>query len=197
MEFTASNGGAGGSYEKPKPGKYLGVLIGIADIGTQPGGQFGPKRKLMLRWELHKRKGPSLDSAGHIHTITARYNQSMDAKSSLRPVVEAHIGKLKDDDRTRTQDWLGKAAILDLAEDDSGKYVNVDNVTPLDPEEDVAPTQHEPSEHWEPRDGTPPPHWAKYAVEKSAEWQKIHGDGNGAPVGAGVGADDDSSDIPF
>lgn len=193
MEFSASNGGSGGSYEKPKPGTYTGVLIGIADLGTQPGGQYGPKRKIMLRWELHKRKGPQLDSAGNILTITSRYNQSFDVKSSLRPVVEAHTGPIRDGEKTSSKEWLGKSAKLLLKESEDQKYVNVASVTPLDPEEDEVPTQVETIEHWEMSDLTNPPGWAKYAVEQSPEWKESRG----VPVGAGTGSAHPDDDIPF
>lgn len=199
MEFTASNGAGGGSYEKPKPGSYYGVLIGFADLGTHIG-QFGAKKRVMLRWELHRRKGPSLDSAGHIHTITAMYNNSFDVKSSLRPVVEAHIGAVKDGEKIDSHNWLGQAARLVLKESDDAKYVNVDIVTPLDPEEDEVPPQQETSEHWEMTDGTTAPTWCGWMVQRSEEWKKEHGTGtaNGTPatVGAVTGAGDDD-DVPF
>jgi hypothetical protein len=196
MDFTASSGG-GGSYEKPKPGNYTGILIGVADIGTHVG-QFGAKRKLMLRWELHRRKGPSLDSMGNTNTVTCKYNQTFDVKSSLRPVIEAHTGPIKDGEKISSRDWLGRAAKLVLKESDDAKYINVDTVTPLDPEEDEMPERREAFEHWEASDAGPPPLWAKNWVEKSTEWQKAHGQPNGTavPVGASATADDDSS-IPF
>jgi hypothetical protein len=195
MDFTASSGG-GGSYEKPKPGNYTGILIGFCDIGTHEG-QFGAKRRVMLRWELHKRKGPSLDSGGNTHTTTAMYNQSFDAKSSLRPVVEAHIGPVKDGDGSSSRDWLGKTAKLVLKESEDGKYINVDAVTPLDPEEDEAPEQREVSVHWEIGDSDRPPLWAKHMVERSREWKQGQGGGgNGAPALAGAASGKDE-DIPF
>jgi hypothetical protein len=197
MDFTASNGAAsGGSYEKPRPGTYTGVLIGVADIGTHVG-QYGAKRKLMLRWELHRRKGPSLDSAGNINTITAMYNQSFDVKSSLRPVIEAHVGPIRDGEKVTSREWLGRAAKLVLKESDDGKYTNVDTVAPLDPEEDTAPEPQESFEHWEGEGDGEAPNWCKYMVVKSTEWLKAHGPANGARVPAGAATGDDDSGIPF
>lgn len=192
MKFKASTGGDGGSYEKPKPGNYTGILIGIADIGTHVG-QFGAKRKICLRWELHKRKGPSLDSAGFVHTIRAMYNQSFDVKSSLRAVIEAHIGKTKDGDELDAREWLGTAAKLVLQETDDKKYVNVATVAPLDPEEDEKPDQLEKDTFWEgPKDG-PPPNWCKDMIERSTDLGAAL-----APAGAAKGAAaDDDDDIPF
>jgi hypothetical protein len=196
MDFTASNGGGGGSYERPKPGTYTGILIGVCDLGTHVG-QFGAKRRLMLRWELHKRKGPVLDSAGNILTTTAMYNQSFDVKSSLRPVIEAHLGAIKDGEKVTSRDWLGRAAKLVLKESEDGKYVNVDTVTPIDPDEDEIPEAREIADHWEFGDASAPPNWAKYMVDRSNEWKQAHGGGRMAvPAGAG-GVDDDESGIPF
>lgn len=205
MDFTATSGGDGGSYEKPKPGRYIGVLVGIADIGTQVGGAYGPKSKIMLRWELHKRKGPVVNSDGATATITARYNKSFDAKSTLRPIVEAHIGRVADGAKTTSHDWLGKAAILNLEESDDGKYVNVKTVAALDPDEDEAPKPTLKFEHWGPDDGTTAPTWAKFAWEKSAEFTgktDSHSEParNGrapAMATAGGGSEDDDGDCPF
>lgn len=170
MQFKVTEGGSGGSYEKPAPGRYLGVLVGFADLGTQET-KFGEKRQVMLRWELHKRKGPSVDSQGHPHTITARYTASLDAKSSLRPVVESHVGRLTNGKNVVSQDWLGHAVQLVLEESIDGKYVNVTSVSRLDPEEDLAPKQILGVEHWEITDKPPPPVWCAWIVQKSKEFQ--------------------------
>jgi hypothetical protein len=195
MDFTASNGMAGGSYEKPKPGSYYGVLVGFAEVGTHDS-QFGAKQKVMLRWELHRRKGPVLDEAGGILTTIQTYNQSFDVKSSLRSVIEAHIGPVEDGRKVSSRDWLGKSARLVLKESTDKKYVNVETVTPLDPEEDEAPKQVEASEHWEMKDDALAPPWCKWKVERSQEWEQVHGKApakNGTPAmaGAGIGTGDD------
>jgi hypothetical protein len=201
MDFTTSSTSGDGSYEKPKPGRYTGVLIGFADIGTQTGGQYGPKHKVRLRWELHKRKGPALGVNGTILTATAEYNATMNSKGSLRPVVEAHTGKMPDNQITSSSSWLGKAAIVVL--EDDGQYVNVTAVTALDPEEDETPTRQCNLDHWEMNDDAPPPAWAKHRVEKSTEWQEKHGSSvviNGEKIavaaGAGLPMPDPTDDAP-
>jgi hypothetical protein len=198
MEFTSKTGGTG-DYEKPKPGTYTGVCVGFADIGTQPGGQYGPKPKVMLRWELHRRKGPALDSQGRVMTVTERYTASADKKATFRAVAEAHIGPLPDGRKWQSGQLLGECVKLTLVESEDGKYVNVKTVVPLDPEEDAKVEPTLPLEHWEMRDEAAPPAWAKYAVEKSEEWQRKAGfkaDNGKLPVGAVAGGADDDSD-PF
>jgi hypothetical protein len=199
MDFTATSGGDGGSYEKPKPGRYTGVLVGVAVIGTHEGGQYGPKAKIMLRWELHKRKGPVVDTEGNPMTIDQRYNQSFADRSTLRPVVEAHMGPIADGQTVRSQDWLGKSAILNLVE--NGKYINVETVAALDPEEDEAPKPALKLEHWEPADDTPCPSWAKFWWEKSTDFAGKKGsearNGRAPAMATAGGGGEDDDDIPF
>lgn len=195
VDFTASNGGAG-SYEKPKPGSYYGILIGFADLGSHTG-QYGTKRRVMLRWELHRRRGPALDSNGEVLTTTAIYNASFDVKSTLRAVVEAHTGQYQDGAKVRSVDWLDRPARLALKESDDGKYVNVDAVTPLDPEEDEVPTRRGEVEHWEMGQDDEPPAWCKWMVVRSAEWKGRNGQGDDATRATAVAVGGDDDDIPF
>jgi hypothetical protein len=199
MKYTASSNSDSGSYERPKPGIYRGVLIGVANLGTQTS-QFGTKRRIALRWELHRKSGPSMDSMGHVHTIRGLYNQSFDVKASLRAVIEAHIGPIVEGAEYDSRNWLGTSARLSLKPSDDGKYVNVSCVTPLDPEEDDLPKQHEPAFHWEgPADG-PPPAWIRDMVEKSEEWQRgewSNGDALKQVTADGRSQEDDFNTVPF
>lgn len=209
MKFENTPSGGGDSYEKPKPGKYIGVLVGFSYIGTQPGGQYGPKPKVMLRWELHKRKGPSLDSKEFIHTTTQRFGATVRGENSmLAKALVAHGIPVNEGEETESREWLGRAAWLDLEESDDGKYVNVKTISKLDPEDDQAPKQVLPSEHWDDEDaakGTKPPQWAAWAIGKStdlASLGKAKSEANRVPVGAGGGAGgvpggSDDEDIPF
>jgi hypothetical protein len=67
MEYKASNcTGSGDSYDKPAAGSYIGVLNGFAECGTHDDSynEGRSKRRCILRWELHRRRGPSLDGQG-------------------------------------------------------------------------------------------------------------------------------------
>jgi hypothetical protein len=160
----------------------------------------------MLRWELHKRKGPSTDSQGNPHTITSTFGATIRGDNSrLKKAIEAHIGRIEEGQKTSSHDWLGKAAWLDVewSDDNPEKgYANVVNISPLDPEDDEVPGQKLPAEHWEPTDEAAPPSWARWAVAKSTDYAHLAPTRNGAsngkplpPVPAGVGGDDE--DIPF
>ena len=88
MDFTATSGGGdGGSYERPKPGRYTGIMIGFADIGTHAT-QYGSKRKICLRWELHKRNGPAVDSQGNVQTILRPVQPELRHQVGFRKVIE-------------------------------------------------------------------------------------------------------------
>jgi hypothetical protein len=197
------------SYEKPNPGKYIGLLVGFAYVGTHAGGQYGPKRKVLLRWELHKRKGPSLDSGGNIHTISREYGATIKGENSLlKKALEAHGVEVPENGKTSSRDWLGKAAWLDLEASDDGKYTNVTSVSKLDPEDDVIPTRKLELSHWDDKDaaaGTAPPSWAAWKVGRSTDLAHLapsHAGGTGSngkpatrqPV---VVPGEDDGDIPF
>lgn len=160
----------GGSYERPKPGKYLGVLIGFADVGTQPSTNYDAKRKVMLRWELHKRSGPSRDNDGNVHTITNMYGATITGKNSLlRKCLEAHGISIPEGKSTDSREWLGNCAWLDLAESPDGKWINIASVSRLDPDEDVAPHTEIDLENWERDSDVPPPPWCHWAIARSTD----------------------------
>lgn len=168
FENTAPDGS---SYQKPKPGKYLGVVIGFAYVGTQPAGTYKATPKVMVRWELHKVKGPSLDESGYIHTSSQTYGATVRGdKSNFRKVVEAHGIPVPEGGSFDSHSLLGKCAWLNLEESDDKKYVNVMNVTKLDPEDDTAPTPvTQVFSHWEPSDEGLCPDWAGWAVGRSLD----------------------------
>lgn len=191
----------GGIYEKPKPGRYLGILIGVAYIGHHTG-QYGSKAKVLLRWELKKRTSPSLDSQGNPHTITAPFGLTISGPlSKLKQCMEAHIGRIGDNDETDTNEWIGKAAWLVLEESDKG-FINVVNYQRLD-EEDDKELDLKPKltcEHWddEAKDKKiPPPHWATFWLGRSDDLKHLgtHPEAR-APGSVGAIADTDE-DIPF
>ena len=223
MKFENTPGGSGESYEKPKAGKYLGVLTGFAYLGTQPGGQYGPKPKVMLHWTLFKRKGPSVDTKGYQHTITQRFGATVRGENSmLRKALEAHGIDVAEGQATSSQEWLGKTAWLDLEEvkGDNGKeYTNVAAISRLDPEDDEPPVCDVAHEHWDDADaaaGVQCPDWAAWAVAKSTDLSDLApthagGGGKGKPrprtsgsaspapalVGAGANTDGRGEPIPF
>jgi hypothetical protein len=163
----------------------------------------------MLRWELHKRKGPSVDSAGHVHTITQTFSATVRGDQSLlRKCLEAHLIDIPEGGVTDSTRWLGHAAWIDVGWSDDEKYANVEGFSRLDEEEDALPTKQLHFEHWEPEDagaGKSPPQWAGWAIARSSDLAHLAAKKPGAPAANGtparatapVGAPADVDDIPF
>ena len=74
---------------RPVPaGNYFGVCVGVYDIGTQAGQKFGPRRQVVLQFELHRKKGPARDTEGAPLRIARFYNLAFNARANLRMDVE-------------------------------------------------------------------------------------------------------------
>ncbi len=170
MKFDNKATFDGGSYEKPDEGKYMGVLVGFAYCGIQPGGTFGAKPKIMLRWELHKRRGPSKDSKGFFHTVSQTYGATVRGENSLlKKALLAHGIDVAEGATTDSKEWLGHCAWLDIEHSDDGKYANVSGISRLDPQDDEIPARVLTLEHWEPDMDSAPPSWCHWAIARSQD----------------------------
>lgn len=93
-------GSEGGNYTPAPEGNHRAVCTRVVDLGTQPGGQWGPKRKVRLTWELTdeimeytdrdgiKRSGPYLVSKSYNLTLGVSQKPSL-----LRADLESWRGK--------------------------------------------------------------------------------------------------------
>ena len=130
IDSTASGTG---ERAQPKTGLQQAILVTIADIGTQPNEMYGPKRQVVLTWELpnqvhtfDEEKGPE-----PLHT-TNTFTLSLHEKSGLRKAVRGMLGE----DITGEFDLmslLGKNCMVNLVEVVKGDktYVNIDSISPL------------------------------------------------------------------
>jgi hypothetical protein len=171
------------------PGNYFGVIISLYDIGTQDG-QYGKKRQIVTITELHKKRGPAVDSKGRIHTIPTFYSLTFGAmngkKSKLRSDVETITGRVFTDEEAErdgydVQDLIGKAYRLTLVENvkaDGKKFAKVSSVMALD-EDDPRPESQADEVYYEidPREPIPSavPKWIAKYIERSEEWVGVHG----------------------
>lgn len=80
--------GGGGDFEKVPTGTHVARCIALIDLGTEKG-QFGDKRKVMIRWELPLEKQKS----GDVFTIGAFYTQSLHEKATLRSMLKSWRGR--------------------------------------------------------------------------------------------------------
>lgn len=73
------------------PGSHHGVCYGVVDIGTQPGGQFEPHRKVIIIFELpHERAEFEKDGKkeNKPRAISQEYTLSLGKKANLRRELE-------------------------------------------------------------------------------------------------------------
>jgi hypothetical protein len=50
----------GGDARKPVPvGNYFGAVVGVYDLGTQPSDRYEATHKVVISFELHRKKGPA------------------------------------------------------------------------------------------------------------------------------------------
>ena len=119
-----------------EPGVYQAVCVGLFDCGTDEGGQFGPKRKMVLVWELPQvtidieRDGETVTLP---RNISQRYTMSMNEKARLRQDVEAIRCKRLTKEEAKAFDVsciLGANAQIQVTntEKDGRTYANIETV---------------------------------------------------------------------
>lgn len=178
--------GSGEKFEKPAPGTYTGVCNGVYNAGKQEGYQGGkPVQKLLLTFELHKRKGPARDSGGRIFECSTTVSNTANIKSSLidkfasamrgRAYTEAELKEIAKAGGFDPESLLGLSCKITLALGTSGNpYVDV--VAALDPEDDQIPEMETDTCYWDyTMDGEVPKRvawlWAKSLDNPAREGQ--------------------------
>ena len=116
MWKTKANNSEGGDFERPSPGMYPAVLIGLIDIGTHTHVYNGKQitgRKLFLCWELTGEN----DSNGQAFVIAQDYTWSLHKKANLRALIEGWFGRsLSDAEEFDIISLLGKECCLTVSE---------------------------------------------------------------------------------
>ena len=122
--------------EKIPTGMRLCTFHSIVDVGTQEGGQYGPKHRVYLGFEFPQelRVFWEGDEAKPCNIWTMQ-TMSMHEKSSLRKsYIEPMIGKKLSDTEANAFDMstlMGKQYIATIAHSADGKYANIVSLTPL------------------------------------------------------------------
>ena len=185
---------------------YLGVVVGVFDIGTQNGGQFGPNHQFVVMFELHTRKGPARDKKGENFTISEFVNfylGSRTRQSNLLKLVEALEGRALSDDEIKKgydiETLLGKACQVQVAHklNAAGEpKARVAATMPMDPD-DVAPVAEAGETYYEiPADKSVPETLPKFIRDMLAKCEELGGKRQLVPAGAAAEEEDDDS-IPF
>jgi hypothetical protein len=108
-----ANSGKGGDWEPMPAGSYRSVITGFIHIGTQDGGQYGPKNQcivIYLPFDEDDDK-PLLNTEGQPWTISKFYTLSFNEKASLRLDVETILGRsFKDEEEFDVRELIGMQA---------------------------------------------------------------------------------------
>lgn len=201
-----------GEVREPVPaGNYFGVCVGVYDLGTQPGGQYGPRHQVVLQFELHKKKGVCRNKEGKPLTISNFYSLSFGEKANLRIDVQKILGRSFTDeeakqgyDVTQLIDRACRLTIEHSKKEDGSTRDQIGAFMPLD-EDDPKVTPETDGIVYELNVGedvsSAVPEWIRKRIEQSAEWVKAHGKTSGKSVGGGkrqtVPADDEDDDVIF
>lgn len=142
MSLIAKDKG-GTDYEPLAAGMHHAVCYGIVDLGTQPGGQFEPKRKVAFLWEVpserikFEKDGVKKDLP---RGVSALYTLSLSTKGLMRPMLESWRGRAFTTEELAGFDLkkiLGANCFLNIVHaagtgKNAGKtYANVKSVNPL------------------------------------------------------------------
>jgi hypothetical protein len=186
MAITAKSGE---SRQLCPEGSYFGICIGVYDLGTQQSKQWEPSHKVLIEFELFKKKGPALDKEGKPLRITQFFplgfgKRKDGTKSKLRQAVEGILGRSFTDeeakagyDVTQLADVCCRLRLSHNVSESGAKYEEV-TFTPLDEDDpeprtessivvyELDPAQEIPSDV---------PDWIAKMIRRSEEWEKVHG----------------------
>ncbi len=186
MGLIAPVTGTGGKdFEKPAAGTYTGICNGVYNCGRQEGYKGKPPvQKLLLTFELHKRKGPSLDKSGRIFECSDVVSNTANIKSTL---IERYAGPMRGKSYTEEElkalqdrsggfdpeNLLGGCVKITLALGEKSGNPYVETVAALDPEDDNIPDQVTSEVYWDFTMAGETPKRCAWLWEKSLDNPKV------------------------
>ncbi len=134
----------GGNYPERKPleaGAYAAVCDMIVDLGVQPspGGQFAPKRTVMIRFQIPSER-VEITKNGETKSLPAVISRtlglSLNEKATLRQLLQSWRGKAFTPEELKRFDLanvLGKPAFINVTHSVKGDrtYANLTSIMPL------------------------------------------------------------------
>jgi hypothetical protein len=122
---------SGGNYPERKPleaGAYAAVCDMVVDLGVQPspGGQFAPKRTLLLRFQIPSER-VEITKDGETKSLPAVISRtvglSLNEKATLRQLLQSWRGRAFTPEELKKFDLtavLGKPAFINVTHSDEG-----------------------------------------------------------------------------
>lgn len=133
LQTVPANDG-GGDFERPDPGTYPAMLIGVVDMGTHSrtyNGKTTEQRKIYLAWELTAEN----DSKGNTFVVGQDYTWSFNTKAHYRSLVEGWTGKtLVEGQAFDIRTLVGKPCVIGISEGLSAagkKFSEISSVGPV------------------------------------------------------------------
>ncbi len=175
---------------KPKlppvePGVYIGICVGIIDLGEQYSEKFKNYRnEVQIVWELVG-ETVEVDGEQKPRQLSRTFSVAASKKSSIRGFISSWNGVQYSDDQFADLDLFdqaGKVCQLSVVLNDTGEYANVDSVIPL-PKGMPAPKTDTPLILWNMDNWTNDgfealPEWVQEKIKKSTQYQKDHTPGD-------------------
>ena len=171
---------------KPKlppvePGVYLGICIGVIDLGEQYSEKFKKySNDVKFVWELVG-ETVEVDGEQKPRQLSRDFNIATAKKAKLRAVLSSWNGRQYSDEEFGELDLfdqLGRPCQLNVVLNDTGEYANVDSVIPL-PKGMPAPTTSTDfirwdMEAWDDEVFATLPEWVQEKIKKSTQYQQMH-----------------------
>ena len=169
----------GGTFTPAPEGSHGARLLQAIDLGTQEG-MYGPKRNLMITFELTSK----LMDDGRPYTVTAWYGASLNRKSNLRKALTSWLGRELTVDEVQGFAWNEFVVTPCLVQvthktNDSGEVkAKVQSITAIPGGMDVAPLAGEllifDLANFDETVFSQIPEGIKAIIEKSPEYQALN-----------------------
>lgn len=164
-----------------KPGVYIGICVGIIDLGEQYSEKFkNYSNKIKIIFELAG-ETVEMDGEQKPRQLSKEFTVSTNKKSSLRPFISSwNMREYTDEEFGEIDlfDQIGRVCQLQVTLNETGEYSNISSIMVL-PKGVPAPASATPPirwdmDHWDDKVFTELPLWAQEQIKKSTQYQKEH-----------------------
>lgn len=192
---------------KPKiptvdPGVYVGICIGIIDLGEQYSEKYkNYSYKMQIVFELPT-ETVEVDGKHEPKQLSKTFNVTAKVGSKFRDFISAWNGKTYSDDDfcdLEMFNQLGKPCMLNVVNSESGEYSNIETVMPLIKGIPVPESHTEyirwDMDAWDDELFKKLPEWVQENIKKSTQYQKLHAPETVVEVKETVNTDEGSCPI--